>query len=286
MGALDVSDEAEVVSASAIIGQQFGSIGAVTVTDPGSFWSINGSLDVGLVGQGSMTITNGGTVFTDGFVTLGTFPEVDIPPKDGGIGDVTVTGPASFWFIGGDLHVGFMWLGTLSVLDGAAVTSDNSFVGSMFGGMGEAIVQGSNSVWSNSGDLNVASTLTVADGGVVVADAVFIETNDPLVPLATHPVALRVTDAPVIAVDPPRLDFGTVFIGTSRTLNLAIINAGTEALTISDVTVGDPGVSDRAPANMRRHRPARQNADAEAGGNQLDDGLGQLDVDVAPGMSK
>ena len=175
MGALDVSDEAEVVSASAIIGQQFGSIGAVTVTDPGSFWSVNGSLDVGLVGQGSMTITNGGAVFTDGFVTLGTFPEVDIPPKDGGTGDVTVTGPASFWFIGGDLYVGFMWLGTLSVLDGATVTSDNGFVGTMFGGMGDVIIQGPGSVWSNAGDVIITSVLTVAEGGIVVADAVLIE---------------------------------------------------------------------------------------------------------------
>ena len=175
MGALDVSDEAEVVSASAIIGQQFGSIGAVTVTDPGSFWSVNGSLDVGLVGQGSMTITNGGAVFTDGFVTLGTFPEVDIPPKDGGTGDVTVTGPASFWFIGGDLYVGFMWLGTLSVLDGATVTSDNGFVGTMFGGMGDVIIQGPGSVWSNAGDVIITSVLTVADGGIVVADSVLIE---------------------------------------------------------------------------------------------------------------
>ncbi len=175
MGALDVSDEAEVVSASAIIGQQLESIGAVTVTDPGSFWSINGSLDVGLVGQGSMTITNGGAVFTDGFVTLGTFPEVDIPPKDGGTGDVTVTGPASFWFIGGDLYVGFMWLGTLSVLDGATVTSDNGFVGTMFGGMGDVIIQGPGSVWSNAGDVIITSVLTVAEGGIVVADAVLIE---------------------------------------------------------------------------------------------------------------
>ena len=175
MGALDVSDEAKVVSASAIIGQQLGSIGAATVTDPGSFWSINGSLDVGLVGQGSMTISNGGTVFTDGFVTLGTFPEVDIPPKDGGTGDVTVTGPASFWFIGGDLYVGFMWLGTLSVLEGATVTSDNGFVGTMFGGMGDVIIQGPGSVWSNAGDVSVTSVLTVAEGGIVVADSVLIE---------------------------------------------------------------------------------------------------------------
>ena len=88
---------------------------------------------------------------------------------------MTITGPASFWFIGGDLYVGFMWLGTLSVLDGATVTSDNGFVGTMFGGMGDVIIQGPGSVWSNAGDVIITSVLTVADGGIVVADSVLIE---------------------------------------------------------------------------------------------------------------
>lgn len=174
-GFLTVSDEAEVVSDSAIIGQQLDAWGEVTVTDPRSIWSINGSLDVGLIGVGALTISNGGTVFTAGFATLGTFPEGDIPPRDGGAGDVTVTGPASSWFIGGDLYVGFAWLGTLSVLDGAAVTSDNGFVGTTFGGMGDVIIQGPGSVWSNADDVSVTSVLTVAEGGILVADSVLVE---------------------------------------------------------------------------------------------------------------
>ena len=179
-GALTISDEGTMISAGALIGQQLGSIGEVTVTGLGSTWTINGPLDVGFEGQGSLTISDGGAVFTNSFATIGTFPEPNFPPKDGGTGDVTISGPASFWIINGDLHVAFLWLGTLNVLDGAAVISDNGFVGMPFNPVGESQVRGANSTWSNVGNLTVSSKLTVAEGALVAADLIEIEAEAEL----------------------------------------------------------------------------------------------------------
>ncbi len=179
-GALTISDEGTMISAGALIGQQVGSIGEVTVTGLGSTWTINGPLDVGFEGQGSLTISDGGAVFTNSFATIGTIPEANFPAKDGGTGDVTISGPASFWIINGDLHVAFLWLGTLNVLDGAAVISDNGFVGMAFNPVGESQVRGANSTWSNVGNLTVWSKLTVAEGALVAADLIEIEAEAEL----------------------------------------------------------------------------------------------------------
>ncbi|MHC4081150.1 MAG: hypothetical protein ACYS15_02995 [Planctomycetota bacterium] len=178
-GSVTVSDDAELASGSVIIGQQFDAIGDATVTGIGSTWTINGSLDVGYFGNGNLTICDGGAVFVyGGFVTLGTWP--DLENENGGVGNVTVCGPGSFWFVDGDLYVGFLWLGTLNVEGGATVLSQNGIVGANYDPEIWATVQGPGSIWSNSGPLTVYSILSVTDGGMVVADSVGIDSSAEL----------------------------------------------------------------------------------------------------------
>ncbi|HKB07987.1 MAG TPA: S8 family serine peptidase, partial [Candidatus Polarisedimenticolia bacterium] len=77
----------------------------------------------------------------------------------------------------------------------------------------------------------------------------FVESNDPLRPRAEHAVALDVTGAPAITVRPASLEFGTVFSGFARTLELTVDNIGTDLLTVSGIVSADPAVT-VAPSSM------------------------------------
>jgi len=87
---------------------------------------------------------------------------------------VTISGPTAFWGINGDLHVALLWEGSLNVLDGAAVASENGYIGLEQNPVGQATLQGPGSAWSNIGDLTVAGTLHVSDGAIVIANTVGI----------------------------------------------------------------------------------------------------------------
>lgn len=172
-GLLTISGLADLTSGSAIIGQSPDSIGDVSLIGQGSNWTNNGSLDVGFQGQGTLLVSGGGAVFTHGFATIGTLPAPQFPPLTGGTGDVTVTGPASLWLIDDDLDVGFLWVGSFNVLDGATVTSFSGTVGFSEQPGTEARIEGPGSVWSNIGDVTVYSPalLRVVDGAILIVDS-------------------------------------------------------------------------------------------------------------------
>jgi T5SS/PEP-CTERM-associated repeat protein len=178
-GTMTVTDLGRVTTAGSIIGQQTDGVGSVTVRDGGSFWHIQGPLDVGQEGRGTLTVLDGAAVLTEGFATIGTLPESNFPPKTGGVGDVTVSGPATFWVVAEDLHASYQWMGTLDVLDGATVTCLNGHVGWIDNPVGRATVSGG-SVWSSAIDLNVRGLLEVNDGGTVIADLVDVTTSGEL----------------------------------------------------------------------------------------------------------
>ncbi len=77
-------------------------------------------------------------------------------------------------------------------------------------------------------------------GGDYLASIDFAS-NDPLTPLLAVPARLHVTGAPNISVSAERLDFGTVFVGGSRTDSLVVTNVGTDLLDVSAVDIA-PGV--------------------------------------------
>jgi len=181
-GSLTIDDQAYVTSSSALIGQQLGSDGTVTVTGLGASWTIDGSLDVGFQGQGTLAVTGGAAVFTHGFAVIGSFPEPVFPPVTGGLGDVTISGPASLWLVDGDLYVGLQWIGTLDILDGATVTSQSGIVGTSDQPGNVANVEGPGTVWGVIDDVTVFadSFLRIADGAIVLATTVDIRAEATL----------------------------------------------------------------------------------------------------------
>jgi T5SS/PEP-CTERM-associated repeat protein len=127
-GSLLISDGAEVVTAAdAIIALQLPSFGDVTVTGPGSSWTVLGSLDVGLAGLGTLTIADGATVTNEIFAALGGFPEPGT--TEGAVGEVIVGGPGSVWTVNGDLYVGFVGFGRWTLSSGGQVAVDGDLVG-------------------------------------------------------------------------------------------------------------------------------------------------------------
>ncbi|HET6278567.1 MAG TPA: choice-of-anchor D domain-containing protein, partial [Candidatus Polarisedimenticolia bacterium] len=74
-------------------------------------------------------------------------------------------------------------------------------------------------------------------------DAVYLESNDPAAPLVLHPAVLDVSDAPAIGVDPDRLDFGVVFLGTTGQAPLRVRNTGTLPLTVGSLVASDGAIA-------------------------------------------
>ena len=70
-----------------------------------------------------------------------------------------------------------------------------------------------------------------------------ILSNDPDETEYQIPVVLSVTGAPDIAAEPTSHDFGDLFLGASATTEVVVQNIGTDALTVSGITVGNPAFS-------------------------------------------
>ena len=140
----------------------------MTVTDAGSNWTNTGTIVVGGLGTGTLTIQNGGTVNSGGGGSIGL--------SAGSIGTVTVTGPGSIWnnTPGGGLNIGSFGTGILTITNGGMVINNTAFaanIGNGSGSQGTVRVAGAGSTWSNSFGVNIGNlgtgTLTIAEGGVV-----------------------------------------------------------------------------------------------------------------------
>jgi T5SS/PEP-CTERM-associated repeat protein/autotransporter-associated beta strand protein len=159
------------------VGDLPGSRGTATVSGAGSTWTNTGTIVVGGLGTGTLTIQNGGTVNSSGGGSVGL--------SVGSTGTVTVTGPGSSWnnSPGGGPNIGSFGTGTLTIANGGMVINNTAFtanIGNGAGSQGTVTVTGAGSTWSNSSGVNIGNsgtgTLTVANGGIV-SGPVAIATN-------------------------------------------------------------------------------------------------------------
>jgi T5SS/PEP-CTERM-associated repeat protein len=152
------------------IGMPTSANNSVLVTGSGSVWS-NASLAVGFrsgfVGGNSLTIANGGRVYSGSGIV-----------GDNGGGSVLVTGTGSVWSISGGLTVTYDGGGSLAIANGGAVYCNGATVAYM--NPGSVLVTGPGSVWSNSGDLYLgdggypSGTITITNGGAVFDNNVYL----------------------------------------------------------------------------------------------------------------
>ncbi|MCL2648057.1 MAG: hypothetical protein FWD61_13775, partial [Phycisphaerales bacterium] len=176
-GTLTITDGGNVYNQHGIIGQFYTDLGGgviahgagiVTVDGDGSTWTNNGTLTVGSLGEGSLNITNGGSVFSlNG--NIGNQASTSLGLR--GTGIVTVDGKNSTWTNSGTLVIGTDGDGTLIISNGGAVSSTDSHIARHSGSTGTVTVDGKDSTWTNSGTLIVGeignATLTITNGGNV-----------------------------------------------------------------------------------------------------------------------
>jgi T5SS/PEP-CTERM-associated repeat protein len=159
------------------IGAEAGSNGEVTVTGPNSIWTNFGQLLVGDAGTAALTIQNGGVV-NSAVATIGN--------SGTGTGTVIVSGHdasgnASTWNVTNQILIGYEGINnTLSILDGALVSSGQGLIGYSGGSEGTVTVSGRDvngnaSTWNAANNIYVGfsgtGTLDVEDGASVSTSA-------------------------------------------------------------------------------------------------------------------
>jgi fibronectin-binding autotransporter adhesin len=166
-GSLQVLDGGTVVNKDGLIGA-FGAGGAGSVlvdgvgsTGVGSTWS-NNSLSIGFLGEGSMTIRNGGAV-NSVYGQIGEFA--------GSRGTVLVDGPGSLWTNLLEINVGNFAEGAMTIRNGGAVVSGAAVIGANLDSIGTLTVEGANSRWDITDTMRLGGlgtgTATIRDGGTV-----------------------------------------------------------------------------------------------------------------------
>ncbi len=166
-GTLNIEDGGLVSSSYGYLGLSPGASGKVTILGRGSQWKNDLDLYVGREGSGSVTVADGGLVTTgslwaslddlygDGMIVAnGAILDADLLFDAAsraqavlGFGSGgTLTVNAS----GGALGAGYKGLGSLSIVEGTAITSWSGWLGRYAGAMGVASVVGAGSQWISS----------------------------------------------------------------------------------------------------------------------------------------
>jgi T5SS/PEP-CTERM-associated repeat protein/autotransporter-associated beta strand protein len=180
---------------SAYVGRQVGSTGVVTIDGVGSFWSHQGDLVLGDGGDGSVRVSNAGTMNSDelyvgnsgaGALHLSAGAEAvtdagHIAELSGSTGVVTIDGANSSWAMvntgaAANLYVGEGGHGELNITAGGQVTNASGYIGNQAGSMGEVLVDGvtnwrSGKLWvGNAGN----GTVAARNGGSINTTGVVI----------------------------------------------------------------------------------------------------------------
>ncbi|WP_183269661.1 autotransporter outer membrane beta-barrel domain-containing protein [Buttiauxella sp. A111] len=151
-GVITVTGGSQFETANAQLGLEHGSTGTVTVSGAGSSWNNTEHITVGSHGEGTLNISDGGTVTT-----------------------------------GGDLYAGYYsdGTGTVNISEGGSLHTTNGFIGTL-DSTGTVTVSGDNSTWQNSDNLFVGygasqGSLVITNGGTVTTGYATVGTNGTLI---------------------------------------------------------------------------------------------------------
>jgi len=153
-----VINGASVTGTSTYVYGVSGTPGRITVSGAGSTWLNSDEIRIGNIGEGSLHIEAGGAL---------SCPNIYVGLVEDGT--ALVTGSGSLLTSTLLLGVGFGANGTLSVLDGADITSAQSSIGEPAGASGIVNINGSGSTWTNQGVIEVGNaglgTLNLTNSG-------------------------------------------------------------------------------------------------------------------------
>jgi T5SS/PEP-CTERM-associated repeat protein len=166
-GTLAISNAGTLTTANLGVGSN------MTIDGAGSTATVTGNTAVGVGGPGTLTISGGGVLDSQGPTEIDSFL---------GLPSVTVTGTGSRWNVGGPMTVGngaFGGPGSLTIANGATVNANGPFmeIGDEATGTSQVTVTGAGSVLNVTGRMAVGDasgepgsgpgSLTIANGGVV-----------------------------------------------------------------------------------------------------------------------
>jgi T5SS/PEP-CTERM-associated repeat protein len=168
-GTLNIVNGGAITGIGCNIGTFSGSSGAATVDGVGSTWT-NGdqTLAVGYYGNGTLKITNGGSVRGG---------DAEIGWNAGATGVATVDGVGSTWTNTYNVSVGNRGNGTLSVTNHGSVVSKAGSIGNSANSTGVVTVDGAGSNWTSGGiDVggNGRGTLAITRNGSVTCTNAYI----------------------------------------------------------------------------------------------------------------
>ncbi|HEY9214016.1 MAG TPA: autotransporter domain-containing protein [Ancylobacter sp.] len=210
-------------------------IGSVQVTGAGSAWINAGGLTVGNFGTGRLTIADGGVVTTGDTVVSGL-----LSPS----GEVVVSGSGSAFRVDGTLAVGTN--GTISVLDGAVMTSGHTNIGDGVSvATGNITVDGAGSRWDAAGAITVGA---LGSGSLVVADGAVVTSTSALIGNANS-----TGQAAVLGADSQWTITGDLTVATGGGSGTLVVSDGA-IVSNANVVVGDefsPGLVEVGGAGAR-----------------------------------
>lgn len=170
-GELEILEGGTVTSNQGVIGDAAASEGTVTIDGAGSNWSTRiagAGMFVGYGGKGTLTVSNGGSVNTNG-TWLGYYPGSD--------GTLIVTGAGSSYIDEGDMYVGREGTGTVTIEAGASVEIFNS----LYVGKGTVAVDGTDTRLEAHGGIVVTSPgedgFKVSGGATVESSTGYIDSG-------------------------------------------------------------------------------------------------------------
>lgn len=179
-GTLNIENGGNVSSNNGYLGNGAGATGEVTVTGSDSTWSTDGIQYIGRLGDGTLTISDGGVVAntnagTSAEVGFG-YDGVDWDTEYNTEGTIIVTDPGSRWDNAGAIYIGARDTGNLTISHGGVVTSALGVLGGNdTDAAGTVLVTGGGSQWNDSVRIDVGNgdtgILTIADGGAVNIDS-------------------------------------------------------------------------------------------------------------------
>lgn len=161
--AINVESGGTMSSVGAILGWADGGTGSVVVTGAGSGWTNSGLLQVGVAGDGELTIADGAGLNNGGAAILG--------EEAGGSGAVTVDNAS--WINNGDVTIGQSGDGSLAISNGGGVfvVGSDLYLAVQQGSTGVILIDGQNSLLEVDQNMAVGAaghaTVQISGGGTL-----------------------------------------------------------------------------------------------------------------------
>ena len=166
-GSLNINPGGLVASGGGYLGWGEGSQGTARVDGAGSTWTVDGTLNVGGSGTGTVQVTHGGSLSSVGVGSM--------IANGPGTGSVTVDGIGSTWTCSGYIWVGSSGSGSLAISHGGAVSNTEGRVGYAENSQGAVLVAGPDSKWMNSSSVRIGyngvGSLEISDDGLVSSNS-------------------------------------------------------------------------------------------------------------------